>query len=118
MALHRIDTKPTYSESVIHNNTVYLSGQVPWATAGLPILEQAKEVFELVDAQLCAAGSDKTRILSMQIFLKDPNDYDNMNSVFKSWIPNGFAPARNTICGIKFPNSEWGIEVVVTAALI
>ena len=117
MALRRIGTKPTYSEAVIHNNTVYLSGQVPWATAGLPILAQAKEVFELVDAQLRIAGSDKTRIISIQIFLKDPNDYEDMNLVFKSWIPNGYAPARNTICGITFPNSEWGIEAVVTAAV-
>jgi enamine deaminase RidA (YjgF/YER057c/UK114 family) len=117
MSIRRLGTKPTYSEAIIHNNTVYLSGQVPWATAGLPILAQAKEVFELVEAQLRNAGSDKTRILSMQIFLTDPSDYEHMNTVFKSWIPNGFAPARNTICGITFPNSQWGIEVVVTAAL-
>lgn len=118
MALSRLGIKPTYSDAVIHNSTVYLSGQVPWATAGLSITEQATEVFDLIDTQLLNAGSHKTSILSMQIFLADPAHYEDMNTVFKKWMPDGFAPARNTICGVKFPNSEWGIEVVVTAALI
>lgn len=112
----RLGTKPTYSEAVIHRDTVYLSGQVPWASAGQSIQAQTKEVFELVDLQLQNAGSDKTKILSMQIFLKDPQDYPEMNKVFTQWMPNGSAPARNTICGVKFPNSEWAIEVVVTAS--
>lgn len=116
-SVKRLGTKPTYSEAVIHNNTVYLSGQVPWATASQSIEAQTKEVFDLVDLQLQLAGSDKSKILSMQIFLKDPQDYSEMNKVFTQWIPDGFAPARNTICGVKFPNSEWAIEVVVTAYL-
>ena len=113
----RIGTKPTYSEAVIHRDTVYLSGQVPWATAGQSIQAQAKEVFELVDIQLQNAGSDKSKILSLQIFLTDPQDYANMNKVFTQWIPNGSAPARNTICGVKFPNAQWSIEVVVVATI-
>jgi enamine deaminase RidA (YjgF/YER057c/UK114 family) len=114
--INRIGVKPTYSESVTYNGTVYLSGQVPWATAGKPISSQAKEVFELIDMQLAAAGTDKTRILSLQIFLTNPGDYADMNKVFTEWIPSGTAPARNTICGVKFPTAGWSIEVVVVAA--
>ena len=116
--IQRTDVKPTYSEVVIHNRTVYLSGQVPWISAGKSIEEQANEVFNHIDERLRDAGSDKTHILSMQVFLKNPDDYPKFNEVFIAWIPAGGAPARNTICGIQFPNANWGLEIVVVAAVI
>lgn len=116
--IQRYGTKLTYSEAVIHNKTVYLSGQVPWLTAGQSIYEQASEVFELIDKQLEQAGSNRTQILSLQIFLKNPEDYSEMNRAFIMWMPDGSAPARNTICGVQFPTADWGLEVVVVAALI
>ena len=117
MSIQRIDTKPTYSEIVINNNVVYLSGQVPQDTAGGEFKNQVKEVFNLIDFQLQRVGSNKTKILNLQIFLTDPANYGDMNKVFLEWMPEGKAPARNTICGVKFPNSGWKIEVVVTAAI-
>ena len=117
MSIRRIDLHPTYSEGVVHNGVVYLSGQVPWASAGAGIAEQTEEVFQNIQKQLVAAGSDLDRILSMQIFLEDPANYETMNSVFQRWIPPGHAPARNTICGVRFPKSGWGIEIVVVAAV-
>jgi enamine deaminase RidA (YjgF/YER057c/UK114 family) len=117
-SIQRIDVKPTYSEAVIHNRTVYLSGQVPWINAGKSIQEQATEVFKHIDDRLRDAGSDKEHILSMQVFLKNPEDYSKFNEMFIAWIPTGAAPARNTICGIQFPTANWDLEIVVVAALI
>ena len=117
MSIQRIDTKPTYSEIVIHNNTVYLSGQVAQQYAGQDFKSQAKEVFSMVDFHLQRVGSSKGKILNLQVFLTDPENYGAMNKVFLEWMPEGKAPARNTICGVKFPNPGWAIEVVVTAAI-
>jgi enamine deaminase RidA (YjgF/YER057c/UK114 family) len=117
MLLDRVDTKPTYSEAVLYNNTVYLSGQVPWTTVDLDFRRQAEEVFQLVDKQLAKVGTNKSKIISLQVFLVDPEDYAVMNSVFLEWVSVGQAPARNTICGVKFPNSKWKIEVVVVAGV-
>jgi len=117
MSIQRIDTKPTYSEIVINNNIVYLSGQVPNDYAGAEFKKQVKEVFSLIDFQLQRVGSNKTKILNLQIFLTDPANYGEMNNVFLEWMPEGKAPARNTICGVRFPNPKWQIEVVVTAAI-
>lgn len=114
--IERIDINPTYTNIITHNNTVYLSGQVPWKTAGKDITLQVKEVFEQISGHLNTAGTDLTKILSMQVFLKNPSDYSIFNKVFLEWIPNGFAPTRNTICGIQFPNPDWSIEIVVVAA--
>lgn len=116
--IERIGVKPTYSEAVISNGTVYLSGQVPWETTGRDITEQVQEVLDLIDLRLAEARSDKTRILSMQIFLKSPENYAAMNDVFLKWIPEGCSPARNTICGVNFPTPGWGVEIVVIAATI
>ena len=116
--IERIGVKATYSEAVISNGTVYLSGQVPWETTGRDIKEQVSEVLALIDVRLGEAGSDKTRILSMQIFLKSPENYPAMNEVFLKWIAEGCAPARNTICGVEFPTPGWGVEIVVVAATI
>jgi enamine deaminase RidA (YjgF/YER057c/UK114 family) len=115
--IERMGVSPTYSEAVIHNGTVYLSGQVPWRTAGESIAAQTAEVLELVEKRLFDAGSDKGKMLSMQIFLKNPEDYAEMNRVFVEWLPSGAAPARNTICGSIFPKPEWSIEIVVVAAV-
>jgi enamine deaminase RidA (YjgF/YER057c/UK114 family) len=60
----RIDTKETYSEIVIHNNTIYLSGQVPWEFEDYDIVTQTEEVFRSIDKQLEKVKSDKTKILA------------------------------------------------------
>lgn len=117
MSITRIGQMPTYSEAVSYGGVVYLSGQVPWATAGSGIAEQTEEVFQNIEKQLLAANSGLDRILSMQIFLENPADYEIMNSIFQKWIPAGNAPARNTICGIQFPKPGWRIEIVVVAAV-
>jgi len=117
MSIIRIDCKKRYSEAVIHNNTVYLSGQVPWKSEDKDFITQAKEVFDLVEEQLLKAGSDKTKILSLRIYLQNPAMYGLMNSVFDEWIPDGCAPSRATICNVTFPNPNWQIEVVGIAAL-
>jgi len=115
--ISRIDVKKRYSEIVIHNSTVYLSGQVPWEFEDYDFSIQANNVFNLVENQLIKAGSDKTKLLSLRIYLRDPDDYEAMNAVFDKWIPDGCAPARATICNVKFPNPKWQIEVVAIAAV-
>jgi len=119
MSITRLGIATRYSQVVIHNNTLYLSGQVPWVTgpAGATIEEQTQEVLNFIDAELAAAGSDKSKLLSLQIFMRNPAEYERMNSVYDKWVSPGNAPARNTICGVQFPNPTWGLEMVVVAAL-
>ena len=115
--IQRIDCKKRYSEAVIHNNTVYLSGQVPWKNENEDFIKQAEEVFRSIDTQLEKAGTNKFKILNITIYLQDPTDYENMNNVFDKWIPDNCAPARATIGNVIFPNNKWKIEIVVIASL-
>ena len=44
MEIQRIDVKKRYSEIVIHNKTIYLSGQVPWLCENDDFLKQTEEL--------------------------------------------------------------------------
>jgi enamine deaminase RidA (YjgF/YER057c/UK114 family) len=114
-----IGGKQRYSDIVIHNNIGYLSGIVPIKTANIEpnIFEQTEEVLSLIDIQLAKVNSSKDNILSMNIFLANANDYDEMNKAFDKWVPKNKAPARATIGIVQFPNPLWKIEIVVIAVI-
>jgi enamine deaminase RidA (YjgF/YER057c/UK114 family) len=76
---------------------------------------QTREVLGHIDRLLAECGSDKTRILMCQIFLADMADYDEMNAVWKEWVPQGHTPPRATVQA-RLARPELLIEIVVTAA--
>jgi enamine deaminase RidA (YjgF/YER057c/UK114 family) len=101
------------SQTVIHNGTIYLAGQV--GTPGDSVTAQTKSCLEKVDALLDEAGSDRTRILSATIWLADMDDFAEMNAVWDGWVPKGHAPAR--ACGeAKLALPDLSVEVMVIAA--
>jgi enamine deaminase RidA (YjgF/YER057c/UK114 family) len=115
-AIERLHVGPRLSEASIFNHVVYLAGQVPEKTAGGGIREQVAEVLAAVDRLLAEAGTDKTRILSCQIFLRDIADIGEMNAVWEQWVPAGHCPCRATVQA-HLAKPEWGVEMVMTAAL-
>ncbi len=114
MNITRLHIGDTLSEVAIHNGTVYLAGQIAEDTTQ-NILGQTREVLGHVDRLLAEAGSDKTRILSCQIFIADINDFDGMNAAWNEWVPEGHAPPRATVA-VQFPDSRRLIEIIVVAA--
>ncbi|MCX7693343.1 RidA family protein [Tepidimonas taiwanensis] len=113
--VQRFDVGPRLSEMAIHNGTVYLAGQVPDDTTQ-DIEGQTRQVLAAIDALLARAGTDKTRLLMVQIFLADLADYDGMNRVWDAWVPAGHTPPRATVQA-RLANPAWKIEIVATAAL-
>ncbi|MFX5756531.1 RidA family protein, partial [Acinetobacter baumannii] len=67
------------SQIVVHNGTVYLAGQVGEdMSAGVE--QQTRETLAAIERLLEEAGTDKTRILSVTIYLKDIDaDFEGMN---------------------------------------
>ena len=113
--IQRFDVGIRMSEMAVHNGTVYLAGQVA-SDASQGIEGQTPQVLGMVDALLARAGSDKTKILRVQIFLADLKDFTAMNSVWDSWVVPGNTPPRATVQA-ALAKPEWKIEVVVTAAV-
>lgn len=113
--IKRINACKRYSEVVIFKGVVFSSGQVPRNVDG-DIVAQAQDVFAQIDDWLAEAGSDRTRILSSQVFLSDLADYQGFNQAWEQWIPLGYAPARTTVQA-KLAKPEWKIEISVIAAM-
>lgn len=115
MSITRIDTQQRMSRIVIHNDTVYLCGQVA-ADANTDITEQTQTMLDKVDALLEQAGSDREHMLSATIYLRDMKDFAAMNAVWDAWVPEGHAPARACVES-RLARNELLVEVSVVAAL-
>lgn len=109
----RIGIGARMSEAVVHNGTIYLAGQV--GKPGDPVADQTRTCLAEVDRILAAAGSDKTRILSVQIWLADMADFAAMNAVWDAWVPQGHTPARAT-GESKLAAPAYRVEILVIAA--
>ncbi|WP_449043335.1 RidA family protein [Paracoccus versutus] len=111
--IKRIETGPRMSQAVVHNGTVYLAGQV--GKPGEPVAEQTREVLAQIDRLLAECGSDKTRILSAQVWLADMGDFAEMNAVWDAWVAAGHAPARAT-GESALATPDYKVEIIVVAA--
>ncbi|WP_374634267.1 RidA family protein [Paracoccus sp. (in: a-proteobacteria)] len=111
--IKRIETGPRMSQAVVHNGTIYLAGQV--GQPGASVTEQTTEVLAQIDRLLAECGSDKTRILSAQIWLASMGDFAEMNAVWDGWAPKGHTPARAT-GESALATPDYKVEIIVVAA--
>ncbi|MES2050131.1 MAG: RidA family protein [Pseudomonadota bacterium] len=114
MSIQRFHVGQRLSETAIFNKTIYLAGQIP-DDINQDIVGQTTEVLGHVDRLLAEAGSDKSCILTCQIFLSDIQNISGMNQAWDLWVADGNAPPRATVQAL-LANPSWLIEVVVTAA--
>ena len=112
--IQRFEVGPRMSEMAIHNGVVYLAGQI--AEEPGDISGQTQQVLDAIDKLLAEAGTDKSKILHAQIFLKDVVDFEAMNRVWDAWVIPEHTPPRATVQA-QLANPHWLIEIVVTAAL-
>lgn len=114
-SISRLQRDARMSKSVTHRGVIYLSGQTA-SDRTQDVSGQTQEVLHKIDELLRAAGSDKSRLLSAQIWLKDiAGDFQAMNRVWEAWLAEGQAPARATAqCALA--NDRILVEIVVTAA--
>jgi enamine deaminase RidA (YjgF/YER057c/UK114 family) len=110
----RYGTGPRMSEAVAYNGILWVAGQL--GEPGGTVAEQTAQALAAVDAALAKAGTDKTRILSAQIWLADMATFPQMNSVWDIWVPQGHTPARAT-GEAKLATPDYKVEIIVTAAL-
>lgn len=114
MEIKRLHVGKRLSEVAVHNGTIYLAGQIAEDTTQ-GIVGQTREVLGHVDRLLMESGSDKTCILSCQIYIADMKDFAGMNEVWDDWVPSGHTPPRATV-EAKLANPACLIEVVIVAA--
>ena len=115
MSITHIGNSGNYSDLVIYDKTIYLSGIV--SDVNGTVYEQTQNVLEKIDKLLNSVGSSKKRVLTMTVYLIDDNSYDEMNRAYDEWVSKEFLPSRTVIGNVTFPNVKWKIELTAVACL-
>lgn len=114
MAIERIKVGPRMSQVVVHNDTVYLAGQVA-DDPNADVAGQTRQILAKIDSLLAEAGTDKSKLISANVWLSDISTFDHMNSVWDEWVMPGQPPARATVES-RLAGPPFKVEIMVVAA--
>jgi enamine deaminase RidA (YjgF/YER057c/UK114 family) len=114
MSIERFHVGKRLSEMAIHNDTIYLAGQVAEDTS-LGTTGQTQQVLAAIDKLLAEAGSDKSKILQATIFITNMADFPAMNAVWDAWVVQGNTPPRATVQAL-LAKPEYKVEILIVAA--
>ena len=114
MSITRHHSNQRMSQIVIHGDTVYLAGQVA-DDASADITVQTEQVLQKIDNFLAEAGSDRSKILSAQVWIASMGHFAKMNEVWDAWVPEGQAPARACI-EARLASPDLLVEIGIIAA--
>ncbi|AKD58048.1 RidA family protein [Spirosoma radiotolerans] len=90
-----------YSQAVVHNGLVYLSGILPITPAGeklstATIAEQTEQILANLDAILEAAGSQRDKVLKVTVFISDISAWGTVNQIYAQFFGD-HRPARSVV---------------------
>lgn len=103
------------SQAVSYNGFVFIAGQVADNRQG-SLESQTREVLAKIEALLAEAGSDKSRLLAVDVFLPAIGDFDAMNRVYDAWIDPANPPARASV-EARLADPDLRVEMTAVAAL-
>jgi enamine deaminase RidA (YjgF/YER057c/UK114 family)/rhodanese-related sulfurtransferase len=115
MEIARHDAGPRFSQLVVRGDTAYLAGQIADDFDG-DVRAQSVEVFAKVDALLAHAGSSKSLVLSMNVWIADFADYAAFNEAYDAWVDPDAKPARATVRA-ELLDPRLRVEIMVVAAV-
>ena len=109
-----------YSQGIVHNGVVYVSGQLPIVPGSIDhtvgtIEEQAEQVLKTVDAILIAGGSSLQHVLQLTIYITDMALWGRLNVVSAKFYGN-HNPTR-PIIPLHAPHYGYQIDVVAIGAV-
>lgn len=107
-----------YSQAIIANGMVFLSGQIALVPEtghliGEDVEEQTKQVMENLKAVLEAAGSSFGQVVKTSIFLKNMDDFAKVNAIYGTYFTQD-PPARETVEVARLPK-EVKVEISMIA---
>ena len=96
-----------YSQAIDTGNMLFVSGQIPLNPEDGKlivdsIVESTYQVMQNIQSLLHAAGFEWTHVVKCSIFLKDLNDFNEVNKVYSSYFED-VPPARETVEVSRLP---------------
>lgn len=96
-----------YSQAIKSGNTIFTSGQIGINPAtgnieGATAARQIKQAIENLKAILKEGGADLQDVVKTTVFIKDMNDFSEINSVYESYFSEN-PPARSCVEVARLP---------------
>ncbi|MBW2311521.1 MAG: reactive intermediate/imine deaminase [Deltaproteobacteria bacterium] len=96
-----------YSQAIIHNGIIYLSGQGPIDPQTNQVIhgtiEQETELaMENIRIILEEAGSSLSKVLQVTVYLLNMREYGRFNEVYRRYFPQD-PPARTCVQAARLP---------------
>lgn len=114
MKIHRINPNKRWSDVTVFNGIAHFVEIADTDTAA-DITGQVKQILDQAEQKLASIASDKSRILSVTIYLTDFSNYTALNEVWDSWFPMGCAPSRACV-KVELAAASLLVEMAFVAA--
>lgn len=111
--IERFENSGRLSKVLVANGFAFLSGLTAKDRTG-GVEEQTKDILAQIDAYLALAGTDKTRIVTGNIWLKDIGTFAEMNAAWETWVDKSATPARATV-EARLAHDDILVEIQVQA---
>lgn len=113
--MKRLDQNFRRSRAIVVNGMIYLAGQVA-DDKSADIRGQARQALAKIDQLLAEAGTDRSRLVSVTIWLKTMEDFDGFNEVWDKWVVPGSTPTR--ACGqVQMAHPDYRVELIAVGAI-
>nr|WP_216603426.1 RidA family protein [Vibrio splendidus] len=107
--IHRINPTKRWSDVTVFNGIASFV-EVPETDTTAGIKSQVQQIFDQAEEMMSLVDSDKSRVLSVTIYLTDFANFDALNEVWESWFPEGCAPSRACVKA-ELANPELLVEM-------
>jgi enamine deaminase RidA (YjgF/YER057c/UK114 family) len=114
MTIKRHQPGKILSTAVEYNGVVYLAGLTA-DDLSQDVRGQAVQVLKKIDTTLAAMGTDKSKILSVNIWVSDIRLRDEMNIAWTAWMDPANPPARATV-EAKMADPRVLVEIMAVCA--
>jgi enamine deaminase RidA (YjgF/YER057c/UK114 family) len=103
---------PCISRVVVRGDMVYLCGVTPDPIGDVQV--QTRQVLERIDRLLASAGTNKTKLLTAQVWLADMRMFEAHNATWNEWVDQENPPVRACV-GAALWKPNMLVEIMVTA---
>ena len=104
------------ADMTVVNGTIYMT-VIPQATLAArgSAVEQANEVFRLIEDRLALVGSDKTKIGHVTVWIAHLLDFGAFTEAWNAWVDPAHPPAR-ACAQVNMANRDIRVEMIVVAS--
>ncbi|ALM51901.1 RidA family protein [Halomonas huangheensis] len=114
MNIHRINPTKRWSDATVFNGIAHFV-EVAESDTSADIKGQVAQIFDQAEQSLATVDSDRSRILSVTIYVTDFANFDALNEVWDEWFPDGSAPSRACVKA-ELANPQLLVEMAFVAA--